>query len=264
MLRDIETLLQHGRSWVTLPIAHYLAGNFGNTVLASFPRSGSTWLRTMLTHLIVNNYDSNPEVFNRRIPSITLSRVPLMLQTKPKLCSTHGLYTRNIKSAIYLVRDPRCAIVSLYRYTTAYVGKEMPVRDWARLYMCGFYGPRWDQHVHSWLGNGVNRLHDRLLVISYETMRKQPEEMLDRAATFLGFPYDKGRLGNAVQLSSPSVMKQWEEQILGGKRESNASFYRVGKVDEWATLFAGGIGEKILNQARAAICLAGYAGQEEP
>lgn len=258
MFRDLGVLVNHGKSWFTSPIAHYLVGRYGKTVIASFPRSGSTWLRTMLTHLMVADYDSHPEVFNSLIPGMTLTRVPLVFQTRPELCSTHGLYTSNIKKAIYLVRDPRYAISSLYRYSTAYIGKEMPATKWARLYMRGFYGPRWDQHVRSWLGSGVSRLKEQVLLVRYERMRDCPEEELKRVAEFLGIAHDQRCLVDAVRLSSPAVMKKWEKQILGVRREANASFYRGGTVDEWQALFGDDIGRDLLNQASKAMCLAEY------
>ena len=36
--------------------------------IASFPRSGSTWLRTMICNVLVPDANSNPDIFNARIP----------------------------------------------------------------------------------------------------------------------------------------------------------------------------------------------------
>ena len=259
MLRAITVLTQNGRSWLMSPVAHYILGRLGSVVIASYPRSGSTWLRTMLTHLIIEGYDSNPVEFNRLIPGVTISRIPQIIVNRPQICSTHALFNAKIKKAVYIIRDPRRSIPSLYRYTTSRVGLQIRAPEWAKLYCNGFYGPRWDQHVFSWLGNGRERLSDTFLLLRYEDMCMQTHESLLMVAKFLGFPHLHKRLVRAIDMSKPAVMREWERRDGIDISDPNSSFYRGGEVDEWQELFPSEIQNMLLDQMRRAMSLANYA-----
>lgn len=255
----VATALQHGRSWATVPLAHWLIAPISGPFIASWPRSGSTWLRTMLTHLLLEDYDSNPAVFNRLIPGTTLRHI---FRSKGinrlRLRSTHGLYGGYIRQAVYLLRDMRGAVPSLFRYTTTRVGKRLDPSEWVKLYQAGLYGPRWDQHVMSWLGTASTVLGDRMLVVRYEDMRSNPGSVLRDVAQFLGIRTGREREARAVSLSAPDVMRRWESRMLGPLRDPNASFYRGGNVNEWDSLFSARDRSALLASAEDALCLTGY------
>lgn len=251
--------MEEGRSWITTPLAHYLVAPFAGPFLASWPRSGSTWLRTMLTHLMIEDYDSNPAVFNRFIPGTTLRRIAKTHDINPlKLRSTHSTYCQPIRKAVYLVRDIRQTLPSFYRHTTTRIGRKIAPHEWVRLYLMGLYGPRWDQHVHSWLAKGGGALGERLLVIRYEDMKSHPVSELERVARFLGIPFEPQRAEQAVEMSAPEVMRQWEAKTVGPLRDPNDSFYRGGVVNEWESLFAEQDRDRILRCSEDAVRLAGY------
>jgi hypothetical protein len=258
-----QAALASGRAWLTMPLSHALLGRRADSVITSWPRSGSTWLRTMLTHLLVQDYDSNPEVFNRAIPSTSLLNV---LRYWSGGCSgirsTHWLYQRHVKKALYVVRDPRGSIPSYFRYTTTRIGKQREGGEWTRFYLAGLYGPRWDQHVDSWLSKGKAVLGSNLHVVRYEDLKEDPLRVLADTADFFGIPYTRERLETAERMSSIDVMKKWEEKEVGPLRDKNASFYRGGKVDEWKELFDKCDREKMLRAASRSMEKMGYAIEE--
>lgn len=67
-------IIQKLRNKISLPIGHASIGKRDDDqYLASFPRSGSTWLRTMLVDIMDPEAKSNPDVFNARIPGVSLT-----------------------------------------------------------------------------------------------------------------------------------------------------------------------------------------------
>lgn len=255
----LRVALERGRSWVTAPFAHWLVAPVAGPFLASWPRSGSTWLRTMLIHLMIDDYDSDPAVFNQFIPATTLRWILKTSGTNPlKLRSTHSTHCWPIREAVYLVRDPRDALPSFYRYSTTMIGRSIAPHEWVSLYLKGLYGPRWDQHVHSWLVKGDEVLGDQMLVTRYEDMKAHPVSELERVARFLGIPFEPQRAERAVEWSSPEYMRQWEARNVGPLSDPNASFYRGGVVNEWESLFADRDREKIMRCSEDALHLAGY------
>ena len=130
-------------------------------------------------------------------------------------------------------------MLSLYRYTTVRVGIDMEFDTWFPFYLRGWYGPRWDQHVESWIGVGREKLKDDMLVIRYEDCCANPHDTLGKVCDFLGVAYTPGDAQRAVELSSIGNMKKWERKYVGEINDENASFYR-GKMrnDEWASLLS--------------------------
>lgn len=257
----LETALRNGRAWLTTPLAHWIIAPLDGSFLASWPRSGSTWLRTMITHLLLENYDSNPAVFNQVVSGTTLTRIwrNRYAENQVNLRSTHSTYRRSIKRAIYLVRDPRYAVPSFYRYTVTRAGKQVDPPTWAHMYSMGFYGPRWDQHVESWLVRGRRELGGGLMVVKYEEMKSAPAVTLKRVAGFLGIPVDLQRVERAVALSTPEVMRKWEKRESRESNDFSSSFYRGGVVYEWETLFGQRERQLILKDASKALQLSGYS-----
>lgn len=251
---------KHNRVRITTPLAHLLVSPLKRKFIASYPRSGSTWMRTMLTNVIDPESNSNPHVFNRVIPGTTLTRLWLAYTTPPPhILSTHSMYRPSIKRVVYIVRNGQDSMLSLYRYTTVRVGINMEFDTWYSFYLRGWYGPRWDQHVESWLGGGREKLQDNMLVIRYEDCCENPHGELGKVCEFLGVKYTSSDLDRSVEVSSIDNMRKWERKLLGDIKDVNASFYR-GKKDtkEWDTLLSEEQRNSFLNCSRTALHLGGY------
>ena len=85
--------------------------------LVSYPRSGSTWLRFLIGNLA---YPADPVNFlnvDSRIPDIYLlpDRV-LRRYPRPRILKSHEPFDPRYSKIIYIVRDPRDLVVSLYHY----------------------------------------------------------------------------------------------------------------------------------------------------
>lgn len=251
--------LKHGRVRLTLPLTHFLISPLSAQFIAAYPRSGSTWLRTMLVNVLCPESNSDPELFNRIIPGASVTRVPRAYRApEPRIISTHSAYRRSIRRAVYLVRDGRDSVTSLFRYTTNRAGTKMDFGTWFSYYMKGYYGPRWDQNVVSWLVRGKEALGDRLLIVRFEDLRADPVGELGKVCSFLDIGYAEDRLVHAIEAASIDKMRKWEEHYKGRIKDSNASFYRGGNMGQWRDMFTREQEREFMGKSKTALTLCGY------
>jgi hypothetical protein len=250
---------KHGRGRVTLPLAHLLICPLKVQFIAAYPRSGSTWLRTMLVNLLYRNSNSDPEVFNKIIPGTSIGRVGRVYAApSPRIISTHSNYRCTINRAVYLIRDGRDSVVSLFHYTTSRGGINMDFKMWFAQYMSGFFGLRWDQNAVSWLSRGRKVLGERMLFVRYEDFLANTLGELAKVCNFLGINAAQEELTCAIEASTIEKGREWEKRYQGEIKDPNASFYRGGKCGEWRNLFSENQKKAFLRVSEKALRLGGY------
>lgn len=234
----LKVNIKYNRGRITSPLAHILMGPLKNQFIASYPRSGSTWIRTMLTNVINPKAHSNPNIFNRTIPGTTLTRIWMAYRApNPKILSTHSIYRRNIEPVVYVLRDGRDSMLSFYRYTTIRTDMDIDFDHWFSFYKKGWYGTRWDQHIEFWLTTGRDRLEKKMLIVRYEDCCADPQGNLEKICHFLKIQFSAKDINRAVELSSIENMRKWERKLVGRISNENASFYRGKmKAAEWTTM----------------------------
>lgn len=178
-------------------IGHPGGSTPGVVWLASFPKSGNTWLRFLLARLLFGPLDSSAEL-DRRIPDVH----PGMPNTQPPsyrghvFLKTHWMFDVapmrrwRTAGAIYVLRDPRDMFVSLMRYTKSTTPSERD-RLLASFVECGGSLPLylqfgfggWARHVESWLVRAAARIP--VHTVRYENMLARPKAELRRLARAL-------------------------------------------------------------------------------
>ncbi|MBB3937553.1 sulfotransferase domain-containing protein [Aureimonas phyllosphaerae] len=192
-----------------------------DTFLVSYPKSGRTWFRFILSHYfaslaregeavdlremfgVVPNYDLDPV---RGIPAFRYghrrSDVPLILVT-------HHLYRRSLflnRPIIFMVRDPRDVLVSAYFHATRHKhrfvgGIDEFIVDEAQ------GAPALVRYLNAW-GRGLP--HHRNIVISYEALTAETEATSSSVVDFLGFPHRPEPMRRAVEASRFEAMRERE------------------------------------------------------
>jgi Sulfotransferase domain len=193
--------------------------------LASYPRSGSTWLRFLVSNL--RNWDE-PTSFDsvdRRIPDVYV--VPdheLTRRPQPRIMKIHEQFHPLYSRVIYIVRDPRDVAPSYLRYLRAQ--GHIPAETSLEVFLPEFVEGRvlfgaWKDHVSGWL-EGRKEDSDFLL-IRYEDIRKDTRAVLKRIADFIDLPVVERMVDRAIRLSSRDHMRALEEEYIkrGG---TNANF----------------------------------------
>lgn len=229
---------------------------FEFTWIASFPKSGNTWLRYMAAGLLRDTVDGDFDV-SANIPDIHVWSGGLTYQWQGAyLAKTHFLPTTvpkrmETRSAIYMVRHPLDVVVSSARYFApeddskcAEVIEEFctfgGVPSWEEI----GYG-RWGENVAAWTAPD---LPFPVLVMRYEDMLADPHGGARSIAEFLGLTVSDDDIDRAVQDSSFDSMRKIEDEERAGVREAGFfsyeqsfektgfRFMRSGKAGGWRDL----------------------------
>jgi hypothetical protein len=236
--------------------------------LASYPKSGNTWVRAFLHNYIVNAETphsinslvefsvaesalaffgadaaglSDEEVQKRR-PAVheQLTRLHpdlVFVKTHNANLAMHGVplcTPAHTAGAVYIVRDPRDVALSY----AAFAGRE--VDD-----IIAFMGARgtvsagdsqqvfellssWSEHVLSWVAA------PRRLLVRYEDLLAEPERYFARIIRFLGTgEVDAARLKRAIGFSGFDVLAGQEAAEGYRAAGQGGKFFRTGKAGQW-------------------------------
>ena len=169
-------------------------------VVASYPRSGNSWIRFILSSLCFDaktllDVDENYGRF---------------------FIKTHSFAPR--EPAIYVVRHP----VDVYLSAVSYLAIKGKKRFTVDMFLDGAcFGGTWGNHVESWLGN------KNQLLIKYEDIIKRPVEEVTRIQRFI----KKGNVLKAVYFSSSTAMRAMENKAI--KDRAEGFFYKPNRVGRY-------------------------------
>lgn len=244
------------------------AGQFQETdiFLASYPRSGNTWLRLLLSDLLLQSQGAVPESGKNVIPDVYKSDIATWYQnplTSPfdRLIKTHEPYSPDYRRVIYIFRHPADCLASFYHYRTAVnQTKSKPA-----LYPDAFYLthiPQWIDHVESYLGQVVAQsvtqsatASPAIQFISYEALHSEPETVLQQIVEFIGLAVAPGAIQQAIgrqdfkkvktrAMSDSETLGFWEEIPM-------ADFFRQGQVGNGQTILPESVWQQIQTTALA-------------
>lgn len=200
--------------------------------IVSYPKSGNTWTRFVLGHLLTNceRQLKFPDLKNVA-PEYESNQEELNSLTAPRLIKSHAVYTRYFPKVIYLVRDPRDVYVSYYFYFKKKLGHEQTITDFIRDKSFR-QNTNWGDHVKAWEN------HPNILFIRYEDLLTEPQTYFGKMLDFTPqFQWNKDLLDKAIANSSFKNLKKVEKQYgLSGKDQKflqGTNFVRSGKEGDW-------------------------------
>lgn len=173
--------------------------------IASYPRSGSTWLRLLLANsfagapdeLHLEALERVPDVITvlnsgRIFPAADRARPAVLRTPFPPQSDVMQLYRAATRKVVYLVRDPRDVLLS----SVPHLGIAPPhAADFAKRFISNRGAPQWTAGWGTWLSSVMDWTEDgspgrhfpgaELLVVRYETLRADPAATLTRVLEFL-------------------------------------------------------------------------------
>jgi hypothetical protein len=220
--------------------------------LASYPKSGNTWMRSFLHNLMrnpnesydINNltdftygetqsrwfrlFDPRPDAeysqadVQRLRPQVHrhlagLSPGSAFVKTHNALVEDQGvpMVTMEVTAgAIYIIRDPRDVVISYSHHQGQSIDYIIDMlRDPAACTRSD--GSNIYEYLSSWSQHVHSWTHTpnpRLLVLRYEDMLDQPVKCFGAVPRFLGLDVPRPRLEKAMKLSSFKVLKAQEQR----------------------------------------------------
>ena len=184
--------------------------------LASYPRSGNTWLRRMLHELLLDE-PSDLQKIRFSIPDIHNKWDIFNIKQAPtNFVKTHFPYTNYCKKVIYLIRNPLDVI---YSYWNLEKKANQSVLSLDQIIerettFGGLYG-RWDKHIISYLNSELSP--QKILFIHYEKLISDPLDTLEVILKFCEIYYPKHKLEKVVASSIDIFLN--EKQKIGKSYE---------------------------------------------
>ncbi|NGM24194.1 sulfotransferase domain-containing protein [Roseomonas stagni] len=265
--------------------------------LASYPKSGNTWMRILLANLLagraepadINRLSEEESLMGRwrfgddmlvdadLLDSRELARMrPLHAgfvasrQTTPFFCKTHDRFAGEdgapslgaaARGAVYLLRDPRDVAISLAYHLGATVDEALArMTDPAH----HFGGARQLPYLlGDWGGHVAGWTGQGLTpthVVRYEDLRRDTAAVLRGVLRFLGGQATEVEVSRAIAHSSLEAL-QGQEAAKGfrERQPGQARFFRAGQVGEWQRVLTPAQLETIEEHFGAVMIRFGYA-----
>ncbi len=189
--------------------------------IASYPKSGNTWLRFMLYSALYGPPKSSADVptkiqdIHRKMPTNPDSSGPTYMKTHFELTSQHPRLSETDR-AIHIIRNPRDVMLSTinYRKLTSSDTNQVLKKHYAKSFMTLRGDPdfakmgfgTWASHARSW------RNTDRfpVLPLSYEELKADPKSQLIKILEFLEIHKTPDEITEALTASSFDSMRALE------------------------------------------------------
>ena len=261
------------------PYSHRAAGRMltvfpDDTFLLSYPKSGNTWLRFLVTGLLSSGGPVTYLEMEDRVPMIYhCTNFALRQKPRPRVIGSHECFDPRYRRVIYLVRDPRDVVVSSYHH-------HLRTRDIPDGYAMDMFVPRWmaatltvgnvgtwREHVLSWTETRGD--DPGFLLLRYETLKSTPQTELARMASFLGLNVSPNKLACVVELSSAERMRELEARQhelwtrTKGTR-ADVPFVRTALSGSWKTTLSASSIRKIESECGTVMESLGYELTSKP
>lgn len=126
-----------------------------DVLLASYPRSGNTWLRSICFDLLLRRLPTSMSELDYGIPDIHYSvSARNVIKQEFFVVKTHHVFRPSIEKeyrCIYIVREPRDVLPSYRKYITHTRGSVIDKKEMFRDMLLGRQWPSsWFEHVTTW------------------------------------------------------------------------------------------------------------------
>ncbi|KAL0664128.1 hypothetical protein Bca4012_100965 [Brassica carinata] len=222
-------------------------------ILASFPKSGTTWLTALTIALFerLKNSSSSSDDDLHPLQSdnphgivpffeFNLSTPDLTKFSSPRVFSTHmPFHTLRLPlkdspcKIVYVCRNVKDVLVPLWHFRCAHLEKEVDMESLFES-LCegvGSFGQFWEHVLSYWRGSLENP--QRVLFMRYEEMKSAPSAQVKRLAEFLGCPFTEEE---AEHGSVDKIVEFCSLRNLSGMEVNNVphfTFFRKGEVGDF-------------------------------
>ncbi|PIN06365.1 Sulfotransferase [Handroanthus impetiginosus] len=229
-------------------------------ILASFPKTGTTWLKALLHSIIHRSPKAeNPLIYNHPqelIPSLEtnlylqerISKIPELLSAKsPRILGTHIPYqiigdvlSSSECKIVYVTRNPKDTLISLWHFVQK--SKDVEEDPWelevaVDQFCKGIvpFGPYYD-HALAYREESI-KSPQKVLFVTYEELKENPNNHVKRLAEFLGCPFeDDEEVEEVVKSCSFEILSNQEvnksKELPNGFPLPYSSFFRKGEVGD--------------------------------
>ncbi|XP_048136432.1 cytosolic sulfotransferase 12-like [Rhodamnia argentea] len=261
-----------------LACQNHFQAHSSDILLATNPKSGTTWLKAILFALLYRAKYANSDSQQRHplliqnphdlVPCLELrlflkqENPDLAAFASPRLLATHLPYTllpRSVRDSkcklVYLCRNPKDTFISSWHFANKLKPEEkgqIPLPESLDKFCRGLnaFGPHWD-HVLGY-HKASSETPEKVLFVMYEEMKEDPRAHLRRLANFLGCPFSEEELRDGTVEGILRMCSFDNLSALEVNKSGNLStglekkwFFRRGEVGDWVNYMSAEMGERI-------------------
>ena len=234
--------------------------------LASYPKSGNTWVRFLLHDLLFGPAQVSIDIA-QKIPDIH-RRLPFDPPGpgRPLYAKSHYLFSdrhphaARTDRAVHIVRHPKDVLLSAlnYRRMTGTSAQELTDRAYCEAFCRAGGDPGWiEQHIGTWASHAASWQNAPfpVLRVRYEDLRADTPAALRAVADFLSIEADAARLAEASRRCSFEALRAMEAREKRDAPEDPSGTRRlfVGDAN------AAAAGRMFMNAGRSGQSLASIA-----
>jgi len=260
--------------------------------LASYPKSGNTWVRFLLTNLLHGPFENSQKIFE--VTPVLERGVAhsLLREDRANLIKTHWTFSSALDfmelavGAIYIVRDPFDVALSTLNYILM---QQNGIADWnadrlrqvSDRYVLNYLRTggdtnwiragmgTWTEHAQSWLHNDAGL---PVRIVRYDDLVADTKFVLRGICDFISLDASDRQLEEAVARSSFEAMRAMEEReirnripgmfyvpALYANTESDRRFMNQGKAGRSRQQIATELRERFVGSFSPMIAELGYA-----
>lgn len=241
-------------------------------ILASFPKTGSTWLKALIPSILNRNGDDQDDDShdpliknhpNALMPSFEIKlfadnpNPDLSGMPSPRLFRTHVPYAMLSESVeksgckiVYIAREPKDTFVSLWHFmNTRQEYGLYPVNEAFDGFCKGvsFFGP-FHEHVLGYWNESVKR-SEKILFLKYEEMKRDTRGQVKKLASFLGKPFMKeeelDKILWSCSLERPKNLEVNRSGFDPWDQMAHSSYFRKGLVGDWKNNLSAEMKERL-------------------
>jgi len=221
--------------------------------IVSYPRSGNTWMRHLMRDVIVLAQPEKPEPESvwMLIPDVHIPEHQMEhpAQTefgiRRRILKSHHLEKLGGYRLLYIFRNPADTLVSYYHFHRLEYAKRHQVKEGLEAF-CEHMVGGWCAHVERAV-DYLARTPGEILFISYESLAKNGQETLARAASFLGIEATPAVVAKALERNAFARLREKEERRRAGATEF---FFRKGQVGSAADELDSATYARIMERGR--------------
>ncbi len=214
--------------------------------LASYPRSGNTWLRAVVAEIMFGNSGANIADLDRYVPDIYVPQakndiVPAEFHVVKTHEPYHHAQRKRLRRVIYIFRDPRDVAASYYRYLSGLGRYDGTLDDFLVDWLAGRIWPcSWREHVVSWANDWPNPPRKKWLVVRYEDVLRDSADHVRTIGEFLGHTLDESRLNDVLSRTTSDEMRRKEKAgMRSTERAKGFQFIGSAKSGGWRDSLSG-------------------------
>jgi hypothetical protein len=228
--------------------------------IASYPKSGNTWMRFLIAHLLAPGKVIDSNTIDDLVPDVYTARKKADRLPRPRFIKTHDTWFAGFPKTIYVVRDYRDVLISFYHYQRALKKEIGTFTEFLDHVDDRHPFGTWKAHVTAALK--FQQQHpERMLIVKYEDLHADTAATLKKIIAFTGVSFP-GQVENAVAESSfRQLQKKESETGSDFKSKSGQHFFREGRTESWRAVFTAEQLDTVLRKQQHADLLTklGYA-----